>query len=151
MTRVIGDRDRFAVEIGELVSPQLRVVDLWAAGRRLTVDDNTAYVPSFCHSFRMAARRFPVAPFPGCSPEETFRLLDEDRGGFRSGYRFFEWTEIVDNVSGYRYLDGDLVLVFTFWRATHPVPDEVGRVLVARVSPVEFTSIVETAVAFLSS
>ncbi|MFD1372877.1 hypothetical protein [Actinoplanes sichuanensis] len=139
------------MEVGEFVSARVRVVDVWAAGRRLTVDDNAAYVPSFCHAFRSAARRFPVAPFAGCSPEQTFRLLDEDRDGFQDGYRFFEWTEIVDNVSGYRYLDGDLVLVFSFWRPSHPVPAEVGRVFVARVCPVEFTSIVEAVVESLCS
>jgi hypothetical protein len=32
------------------------------------------------------------------------------------------WGETIDNVSRYAYLDGDLVLVFAFWRPTHPRP-----------------------------
>ena len=45
MTRQFGDRTTFAVEVGGTATPGLRVVDLWAAGRRLTVDDNGPGVP----------------------------------------------------------------------------------------------------------
>lgn len=45
MTRRIGDRAMFAVEIGEVEPHQLRVVELWAAGQRLTTEDNWAFLP----------------------------------------------------------------------------------------------------------
>ena len=52
MSSLFGDKQRFAVEVGEFRgdSDRLRRVDLWAAGRWLTCDDNTAFVPQFCMS-----------------------------------------------------------------------------------------------------
>lgn len=45
----LGDKQRFAVEIGDFVqqSPALRCVDIWSADRSWIFDDNTAYAPSF--------------------------------------------------------------------------------------------------------
>ncbi|MGJ8641325.1 MAG: hypothetical protein ACSHYA_18185 [Opitutaceae bacterium] len=47
--KMIGEKALFAIEIGRLneESPPLRVVDIWAGGVRLCVDDNTAYLPQF--------------------------------------------------------------------------------------------------------
>jgi hypothetical protein len=51
-----GDRETFAVEVGSSAgSAALRVVDIWAAGKRLTVDDNVAYIPSFLPAIRGTA------------------------------------------------------------------------------------------------
>ena len=40
----IGDRATFAAEVGARTSRDLRTVDLWAAGKLLTTDDNAAFV-----------------------------------------------------------------------------------------------------------
>ena len=53
------------------------------------------------------------------------------------------WSETVDNVSAYAYLDDDLVIIFRFWRASHPFLEELGKVFVARIPPDEFAAIVE--------
>jgi hypothetical protein len=45
MTQRFGDRTTFAVEVGQSMSADLRVVDLWAAGKWLTTDD----MWSSCH------------------------------------------------------------------------------------------------------
>ncbi|BCY10639.1 hypothetical protein [Actinoplanes sp. L3-i22] len=155
MTERFGDRATFAVEIGGVATPGLRVVDVWAAGRRLTVDDNAAYVPSLAFYMRADAQRvragdLPACPFPGRSPEEIFGLVHADRTEFRERFWFLRWTEIVDNVSTYAYLDGDVVLGFRFWRDTHPVPEELGRFFTTRIPPEEFATIVENAVDALS-
>ncbi|WP_435830344.1 hypothetical protein [Micromonospora echinospora] len=156
MTRRFGDRAAFAVEVGEIQPPSLRVVDLWMAGQRLTTDDNSAHVPFFSRAMRSSAaqvRRRDVksCPFPGRAPEEIFRLLEADETGFREQFWFMRWGEIVDNVSTYAYLENDLVVVFAFWRASHPFPEDLGKVFVARIPPDEFAAIVEEAVELLDA
>jgi hypothetical protein len=127
MRRRVGDQTTFAIEIGEAVSADLRVVDVWAAGKRLTIKDNVAYVPYLYHYLRSVAaqvRRHEIrsCPFPGRSPEEIFRKLASDETEFREHYWFMRWSETLDNVSSYAYLDDELVIVFAFWRADHPIP-----------------------------
>ncbi len=151
MTRKFGDRATFCVEIGEFTSPSLRVVDLWAGGKWLTTDDNTVYLPSFLYYMRDEAklvrqRDIKPCPFPDRTPEEIFKLLRADQTGFREQFWFMRWSETVDNVSMYAYLDGDeLVIVFQFWRTTHRYPEDLGRVFVARIPPDDFADIVEAA------
>ena len=149
------------MEIGERTPHSLRTVDLWAGGRCLTTDDNAAYVPSFSHAMRTTAvqvRRHDVSPspYPGRSPEEVFRLLDAEAETGESDiperYWLMHWGETVDNVTSYVYADGDdLVIVFGFWRATHPHPDELGKVFVARLAADEFAAILEQAADLLAS
>ncbi|WP_422735691.1 hypothetical protein ACN263_18755 [Micromonospora sp. WMMD729] len=156
MTRRFGDRTRLAVEIGEAEPHQLRVVDLWAAGRRLTTGDNCVFLPSFIRAMRSSAARVSrrdvePCPFSGRTPEEIFQLLEADDTEFRERFWFLQWGEIVDNVSRYAYLDDDLVIVFAFWRPDHPRPDDLGTVFVARIPPEEFVATVEDAADLLNA
>jgi hypothetical protein len=156
MTRTIGDRATFSIEIGEITPPSMRVVDLWAGGKWLTTDDNTVYVPSFFwymrgDADRVRRRDIKPCPFPGRSPEEIFELLRADQTEFREQYWFMRWSETVDNVSMYAYLDGDLVIVFQFWRPTHLFPEELGKIFVARIPPDEFAATVEQAADLLEA
>ncbi|MEU5563485.1 hypothetical protein [Micromonospora musae] len=156
MTRRFGDRDTFAVEIGEVVPHQLRVVDLWAAGKWLTTDDNWAFLPFFIGAVRSTAaqlrrRNVQPCPFPGRTPEEIFRLLHADETEFREQFWFMQWGETVDNVSTYAYLEEDLVIVFAFWRADHSFPEDLGKVFVARIPPDEFVTTLEGAAELLDS
>jgi hypothetical protein len=140
-----------SIEVGAAVSPELRVVDIWAAGKHLTTDDNVAFVPFLARAMRSTAalvRRNDVAqcPFPGRSPEEIFRVLDADKTSFRERFWFIQWGEIIDNVARYAYRDvDDLVFAFAFWRPRHAVADDLGRVFVARLEPGEFATAVEDA------
>ena len=61
------------------------------------------------------------------------------------------WSETLDNVSAYAYLDNDLVIVFQFWRASHPFPEDLGTVFVVRIPPDEFVAIVEEAADLLDA
>jgi hypothetical protein len=148
MTRCFGDRATFAIEVGEIQPPSLRVVDLWVAGKRLTTDDNSAFVPFFVPALRSSAaqvrrRDIKPCPFPGRTPEEIFRLLHADDTEFREQFWFMQWGETVDNVSKYAYLEDDLVIVFAFWRASHPFPADLRKIFIARIPPDEFAAIVE--------
>ncbi|KAB1918897.1 hypothetical protein F8280_27630 [Micromonospora noduli] len=147
MTRRFGDRATFAVEVGAVESPHLRTVNVWAAGTQLTTDDNSAYLPSLRPAMRSTAARVrqrdvPACPYPGRSPEAVFRLLEQDGTEFRERFWFLPWGETLDTVSRYAYLDDDLVLVFSFWRPTHPVPDDLGAIFVATLAPDEFATTV---------
>ena len=150
MTQRFGDRARFSVEIGEITPPSLRTVDLWAAGKRLTTDDNTVFLPTFIQFLRSTAsrvRRRDVSPrpFPERSAEETFQLLNaDDETAFREQFWLMHWGETVDNVTSYVYLDDDdLLIVFGYWRAEHPFPEDLGKVFVARIPPDEFAVILD--------
>jgi hypothetical protein len=158
MTRRFGDRARFSVEIGEITPPSLRTVDLWAGGKWLTADDNTAFLPTFIGFLRTTAaqvRRRDVSPcpFPQRSPEEIFRLLyADDETDFREQFWLLHWGETVDNLTSYVYLDGgDLVIVFSYGRASHPFPEDLGKVFVARIPPDEFVAVLEEAADLLDA
>lgn len=156
MRRRVGDRTTFAIEIGEAVSADLRIVDVWAAGKRLTTDDNVAYVPSLLHYLRRAAarvcqREIRPCPFPEHSSEQIFRQLEADETGFREHYWFMRWSEMLDNVSSYAYLDDELVIIFAFRRDEHPAPEDRGKVLVAKIPPEHFATILLAAADLLSA
>jgi hypothetical protein len=51
---------------------------------------------------------------------------------------FMHWDEATDNLNSYAYLDGDLVLMFRYYRET-PEPDDQGRVFVVRIPPIVAT------------
>jgi hypothetical protein len=143
-----GVRERFAVEVGDWWSAQLRYVDLWAGGVYLTRKDNCAFVPSFIHMMRATVaevrdRTIEPGPCPGRSPQVIHRKLRGNRTGRHERWWFMEWGETVDNVSKYAYADGDdLVLVFTL----RPDP----QVFTARLPMDEFADVVEAAADFLS-
>jgi hypothetical protein len=152
MTERFGDRNTFAVEVGPGAgSSTLRVVDIWAAGKQLTVNDNVAYVPSLLYAIRGTAaqvrgRSVPSCPFPGQSPEVVFELLERDETEFREHYWFLQWGEIVDNVSKYAYLDHEsLVLMFALRAPTPPMPDDRGRVFVATIHVDVFSQVLDAA------
>jgi hypothetical protein len=139
-----------------MASPALRVVDLWTAGTWVTTDDDVAYVASSSWYMRLDAdrvRRRDVGPlpFPGRTPEETFRLPHADETGYQEQFWFMRWSETLDNVSAYAYLDDDLVIVFQFWRASHSFPNDLGKVSVARIPPDEFVATVEQAADLLGA
>ncbi|MGW0215606.1 hypothetical protein ACWDXH_14570 [Micromonospora chokoriensis] len=62
-----------------------------------------------------------------------------------------QWGETLDNVSAYAYLDGDLVIVFQFWRVSHPFPTDSGQVHVATLPPDEFAAVVKGAADLLEA
>jgi hypothetical protein len=90
-------------------------------------------------------------PFPQRTPQETFRLLQADQTEFREQFWFMIWGETVDNVSRYAWLDEDLVIAFAFGRATHPNPQDLGRIFVARIPPDEFATTLEAAADLLDT
>ncbi|WP_377267558.1 hypothetical protein [Peterkaempfera sp. SMS 1(5)a] len=165
MTVLLGDKNRFAAEVGEW-EHSLRRVDLWAAGQWLTCDDNMAFVGQFRSDvvdtvawLRSGAGS--ALPFDGLSPEATHRRLTERAGAedeteeeyrFRSQFRVLSWGPTTDNVSAHLFRDADrLVLTLQFPREEHLArhPEHAGKVFVTQVPTEEFVGILEDLAAVL--
>lgn len=159
MTVLLGDKNRFAAEVGER-EHSLRRVDLWAAGQWLTCDDNMAFVRQLRSdvvdtvAWLRSGGGSPM-PFDDLSPKATHRRLmhragaddeTEEEYGFRSQFQTLSWGPTTDNVTTHLFRVADrLVLTLQFWREEHLVrhPDHVGRVFVAEVPTEEFVGILE--------
>ncbi|MFJ6052485.1 hypothetical protein [Streptomyces sp. NPDC092307] len=173
MNVVLGDRSRFAAEVGG--PGPLRRVDLWAAGKWLTCDDNMAYVPRFRRDVLDAVARLrsdadsslPYAA--GLSAEATHRRLgryaghegdegydDESEAYDRMHGRFrgLLWGPTTDNVTAYLFREEDrLVITLEFWREEHLSrhPEDAGAVFVVEIPVEEFVGILEGIVAALDA
>ncbi|MEV4943853.1 hypothetical protein [Streptomyces zaomyceticus] len=167
MNAALGDRSRFAVEVGE-PTVQLCRVDLWVAGEWLTCDDNTAFVPQFRSdvldtvTWLRSGGGSPL-PFDGSSPVAAHRRLvlrarsgDETDADYelRSRFQTLRWGPTTDNVTACLFRDGDcLVITCEFWREEHLLahPEHAGRVFVVETAAHEFVMILENLVALLDS
>jgi hypothetical protein len=157
----LGDKHRFAVEVGGWDSPELRRVDLWAADQWLTCDDNVAYVPQFRGAVRETAVwvRSGHVPFVGLSPSVTHRRLvavtvdDEEEYELRRQFQIFDrWGPTTDNLLTFLFRDGDhLVITLQFWRERYLLerPEHVGTVFAVEIQAAEFAGILEDLVAIL--
>ncbi|MEY9842879.1 hypothetical protein [Streptacidiphilus sp. EB103A] len=159
MTVLLGDKTRFAAEVGE-GEQSLRRVDLWAAGQWLTCDDNMAFVRQLRSDvvdtvgWLRSGGGSPL-PFDGLSPEGTHRRLmhrsgaddqTEEEYEFRSQFRVLSWGPTTDNVTALRFRNADrLVLTAQFRREEHLFkhPEHVGKVFATEVPTEEFVGILE--------
>jgi hypothetical protein len=164
MTVFIGDRRRFAVEVGDWTGPVLRRVDLWAAGQWLTCDDNMAFIPQFRVAVADSADRLRAGhgaplPFAGSSAVATHRRLvagtgrEEHDDRVRRRFRVFDrWGPTTDNLTAFVFRDGDR-LEFTgqFWRAEHlrEHPEHVGTVFTLEIQAAEVTAALDDLLAAL--
>ncbi|MGQ4458417.1 hypothetical protein [[Kitasatospora] papulosa] len=166
MSVVQGDKFRFAAEAGE-PGPLCRV-DLWAAGKLLTCDDNMAYVPQFRRdvldtvAWLRSGEGSPL-PFAGLSAEATHRRLmqrpgddDEPEADYqlRSRFRVLLWGPTTDNVTAYLFREEDrLVITLSFWREEHLLshPEDAGAVFVVEIPAEEFNEILEGIAAALGA
>ncbi|MFF2412306.1 hypothetical protein [Streptomyces sp. NPDC058092] len=157
MTVPLGDKRRFAVEIGDR-DHGLRRVDLWAAGQWLTCDDNMAFVAQFRHTVLETANcvrsgKGSPLPWPDLPAEVNHRRLllgsetphDTDAGP-RGRYRGLEWGPTTDNLISSLFRNRDsLTLTFEFWRKEHLLthPAHAGHVFVVEVPVPEFVEILD--------
>ncbi|MGW5275321.1 hypothetical protein ACWEQP_22650 [Streptomyces sp. NPDC004044] len=158
MNVVLGDKSRFGAEVGE-PGPLCRV-DLWAAGRWLTCDDNMAYVPQFRRdvldavAWLRSGEGSPL-PFAGLSAEATHRRLvqragddDEPEADYqlRGRFRVLLWGPTTDNVTAHLFREEDrLVITLSFWREDHLLshPEDAGAVFTVEIPAKEFVGVLE--------
>ncbi|MER5885602.1 hypothetical protein ABT160_17360 [Streptomyces sp. NPDC001941] len=148
MNVLLGDKSRFAVEVGE--PGALRQVDMWAAGKWLTCDDNMAYVPQFRRDVLDAAARLRAGdglslPYDGLSAEATHRRLRQQAGDDER-FRTLLWGPTTDNVVSHVFCEQELLLVtIEFWREEHlrNHPEDAGAVYVAEIPREEFIGVLE--------
>lgn len=165
MNTVLGDKSRFAAEVGE--PGALCEVDLWAAGKWLTCDDNMAYTPQFRRdvldtaSWLRSGAGVPL-PYAGLSAEATHRRFRQHAGDdesevdyqLRSTCRVLLWGPTTDNVLAHLFREEDqLVITLEFWREKHLLsrPEDRGAVFVARIPSGEFIGILEGIAAALDA
>ncbi|WP_329134185.1 hypothetical protein OG552_18175 [Streptomyces sp. NBC_01476] len=160
---LLGDKGRFAVEVGEWTD-SLRRVDLWVADHWLTCDDNAAYVEQFRPAVRDTALQvrsghgWPL-PFAGLSPAATHRRFVAATGNdtedelLRERFWIFDgWGPTTDNLLAYLFRDGDqLVITVQFWRDEHlrNHPEHAGTVFAVEIEAAEFAGILEDLVIVL--
>ncbi|MGW6869352.1 hypothetical protein ACWGHM_13615 [Streptomyces sp. NPDC054904] len=165
MSTILGDRQRFATEVGDW-DHELCRVDIWAAGQWLTCDDNMVFVRQFRRDVRDTAAwlRSGMAsalPFDGLSPRATHRRLmlragadDETEADFelRSRFRVLDWGPTTDNVTTHLFRDGDGSLItLQFRRDEHLLkhPEHAGEVFGAKMPTAELVGILENLVDIL--
>ena len=157
MAMLFGNKQRFAAEVGEVskCNTQLRRVDLWAAGRLWTCDDNMAFVPQFCQSVQdsviwLRSGCDLTQPFPEVVAAEAHRRLLIIDDGSREQFWFPLWGPTTDNVTAHVFRVADrLVIPFEFWRPSHPRSEELGQVFIAELPESEFLQILEQMLAML--
>jgi hypothetical protein len=129
-------------------------VDVWAAGRWLTCDENTVYTPHFAGCLQRAvgglladAQHNRGRPFPDLSVADNYRRLRAEGDNTEYlAYRFMAWGPTADNVSMLRFQEGRTVyLPFTFSRPDHHDPAERDRVFVAELPDWELAAVLHEA------
>lgn len=165
MKVVLGDKLRFAAEVGE--PGPLCQVDLWAAGKWLTCDDNLAYIPQFRRdvlhtaAWLRSGEGSPL-PFAGLSAEATHRRLmrragdDEPEADYllRGRFHVLLWGPTTDNVTAHLFREEDhLVITLEFWREEHLInhPEDAGAVFMVEIAAEEFVGILEGVAAALDA
>jgi hypothetical protein len=153
-----GRLTRFAITVGEVVSEDggSRRVDVWAADRWLTCDDDQVYVLYFAGRLQQAARDLMTdpgcrrgRPYPDLSVEDNYRRLladaETDNTEYRS-YRFMDWGPTADNVGMLLFREGGAAyLPFSFLRPDHHAPSERGKVFVAELPEWELALVLHDA------
>lgn len=157
MTRgTYGQLIRFAITVGEILCDDghSRMVDVWAADRWLTCEDNNVYVPHFAGCLSASLRSLlsdPQSrrgrPFPESSIAENYRrLIAETDNTEYLRYRFMPWGPTADNVGMLLFREeGMAYLPFSFLRPDHPVPSERGQVFVVELPEWELAAVLHDA------
>jgi hypothetical protein len=157
--RTFGHPARFAITLKDFwgEGDAFRVVDVYAADRWLTCDDNHAYVPHFVGMLARTVRRLidepgyrdAGRPFRDLTPADNHHQLcteaSEDNSRYLD-YRFMDWGPTADNVRMHYFREGDTAfLPFSFWRADHHDRAELGQVFVAELPWRELASVLHDA------
>jgi hypothetical protein len=153
-----GQLSRFAITVGEILSDNggSRRVDVWAADRWLTCDDNQVYVPHFAGCLQHAVRGLlsdPQSrcgrPHPELSIADNYRRLRANAESDNSeylAYRFMPWGPTADSVGMLLFREeGIAYLPFSFCRPDHHDPSERDRVFVAELPEWELAGVLHDA------
>ncbi|MBC7797514.1 MAG: hypothetical protein H7Z37_11630 [Pyrinomonadaceae bacterium] len=173
---VIGNKNTFAFDVAERESKdewletdfynELRIVDIYIAGRSVCCDDNCVFVSQFVisvwHTAEMLKRILDYYSnedvFFGKSVEEAHKIIQQLKDvkiETLSKYwvsNLLDWGPTTDNIICLLFpLHGKLYLTFEFWRETHQPANEIGQVFGAEVTPYEIIRACEMAIAVLDS
>jgi hypothetical protein len=151
-----ASRSRFVFEIGPPIPDErhlygMRQVDIWAANRWVTCDDNTVFIPAFVPHLDGAIDRLlsdldSPRPFPNLSPADNHRrLLSEARAENKAlhfRHLFLNWGPTTDNVIAHIFREGGRATIpFSFWREDHHDCSELGQVFVTELPTNELIAV----------
>lgn len=144
--RKIGDRSRFAFEIGPPdPTHSSRRMDIWAAGKWITYFDNAAFASQLALALHYVIRSFLVEgiwarPYRDLSAVENHLRLQAEEEYSRC--RILDWGPTTDDVYAHLFCETGLVqITFEFHRADYPVPEDIGKVFVAELPETEFLGV----------
>lgn len=144
--RKIGDRSRFAFEIGPPdPTHSSRRMDIWAAGKCITYRDNSVYVFHVAGEILNVIRSFLgvedwARPFRDLSAVENHLRLQAEEEYSRC--RILDWGPTTDDVYAHLFCENGLVqITFAFHREDYPVPEDIGKVFVAELLETEFLGV----------
>jgi hypothetical protein len=157
-----GHQSRFAITVGEYLNDDgnSRRVDVWAADRWLTCDDNSVYIPHFAGCLQRAVgfllsnpQHGRGRPYPDLSVADNYRRLQADAETDNTeylSYRFMGWGPTADNVTMLLFREGRVAyLPFSFWRPDHHDPTELGQVFVSELPEWELAAVLHDAASAL--
>ena len=153
-----GQETRFAITVVEILNDNCdsRRVDVCAACRWLTCEDNHVYVPHFAGCLQHVVGCLLSNPqhrrgrsYPQLSVEDNYRRLLADAETDNSEYltyQFMNWGPTADNVGMLLFREGGMAyLPFSFSRSDHHVLAELGQVFVAELPEWELATVLHNA------
>ncbi|MBN1209667.1 MAG: hypothetical protein JXB05_32765 [Myxococcaceae bacterium] len=174
MPTLIGNSEVFSFSLGEPDESLLQEVDIYVAGRRVTVMDNTVYLPGFTYALERSASYWRKADghryadyFSGMSAIEAHDFLrgTQEEGSALHGPEgdvlfnrcsFLDWGPTTDAslcflvpVNGLLYLTHEFVL--NLEEIGREELERMGRVVTAVASQQQLVEVLERAAAALSS
>lgn len=86
----IGDKSIVGFTVGERISQDQRLVNVYVGNELVTFYDNTVYVPQFAHSVE-------------------YEASDIEKRNISEEYFFLDWGPTTDDVSARGVIDGDIL------------------------------------------
>lgn len=166
--QIIGKKEIFALELFDPEQEaKTRVVNIFVAGRNLSCDDNTVFVPQFLLSLERSSESLKnkldylkfEKYFLGMCASDAHNFIvnsyDEkqqfDEGDMFEAHSFMRWGPTTDNVFCFLIPIGDeLFLTYSFWRDSHANSDEIGVANGVRITPFDIIVILDGAISELA-
>lgn len=167
---IIGQKETFAFEIGEVTEKSLRIVDIIINNRYVCCDDNIVYVPQFITDLKYELSRIEnlrnnkfqqylngksiteIHKFIISTRHEESENYDLEGDEIYPYFRFMNLGPTTDNFSSFIfYKNNDLYITYEFWRETHTNKEEIGHVFFTKVKKDEIIQYISETINMLEN
>ena len=153
--KVVGDKTRFAMEIGpyRYESKQLQHVTIWSAGKSLNPVDEVVYLPTFYTKLQTEIRRIEDGDFErtdleGLSLEEIYQRFDDEENEIHQILCYDMST--CPAKCFFLEQDSGSTLLWSYWDTRHNPSDEIGAVFALDISKEELSDVLRESLRNLS-